>query len=185
MTPGRQWPRARRVAVGASLSLVLAACVNPATKPAGTRELPPPTTGRMLVKVDAGQRGPAQSMSASFELSGDEHHGQLVLLSPLGTRLADARWAPGGVSLSSPDGVRSYPDLASLARDTLGEDVPMAALTHWLAGRPWPEAPSAVTDNGFSQLGWVIDLSRWTELAQVEARRSEPPAVLVRARIDR
>jgi outer membrane lipoprotein LolB len=148
-------------------------------------ELPPPTSGRLLVKVDAGPQSPAQSMSASFELSGDEHHGQLVLLSPLGTRVADARWGPAGVSLSGPDGVRNYPDLPSLARDTLGEDVPMAALTHWLAGQPWPEAPSAATDHGFTQLGWVIDLSRWAEQAQVEARRSEPPAVLVRARIDR
>lgn len=165
--------------------MALVACVSPAPKPAGMPELPPPMSGRLLVKVDAGPQAPAQSISAGFELSGDERHGQLVLLSPLGTRLADARWAPGSVSLSSPDGVRTYPDLPALARDTLGEDVPIGALTHWLAGKPWPEAPSAPSDHGFTQLGWAIDLSRWVEQAQVEARRAEPPAVLVRARIDR
>lgn len=142
-------------------------------------------TGRLLVKVDASPQAPAQSISAAYELSGDEHHGQLVLLSPLGTRVADARWGPGSVSLSGPEGVRSYPDLQALARDSLGEDVPIAALTHWLAGRPWPAATSTPTANGFAQLGWSIDLSRWVEQAQVEARRSEPPAVLVRARVDR
>jgi outer membrane lipoprotein LolB len=168
-----------------ALVVALAGCVSPAPKPAGMLELPPPMTGRLLVKVDAGPQSPAQSMSASFELSGDEFHGQLVLLSPLGTRVADARWAPSGVSLSSTEGVREYPDLPALARDALGENVPIAALTHWLAGRPWPEAPSTPTANGFTQLGWAIDLSRWTEQAQVEARRAEPPAVLVRARVDR
>lgn len=177
-------PLCRR-ALGAGLVVALAACVSPAPKPAGMSELPPPTTGRLLVKVDASTQAPAQSISAAFELSGDEHHGQLVLLSPLGTRMADARWAPGGVSLSSPEGVREYANLQALARDTLGEDVPIGALTHWLAGRPWPDAPSVPTTTGFTQLGWAIDLSRWTELAQVEARRTEPPAVLVRARIDR
>lgn len=169
----------------AGLALALAACVSPAPKPAGMPELPPPTTGRLLVKVDAGPQSPAQSMSASFELSGDESQGQLVLLSPLGTRVADARWGPGGVSLSGPDGVRGYPDLPSLARDTLGEDVPIGALTHWLLGKPWPETPSTPSALGFTQLGWAIDLSRWVEHAQVEARRNAPPTVLVRARIDR
>lgn len=172
-------------ALGAAMVVALAACVSPAPKPAGMPELPPPTTGRMLVKVDASAQLPAQSISASFELSGDEHRGQLVLLSPLGTRLADARWAPGGVSLSSPEGMREYPDLHALARDTLGEDIPIGALTHWLAGRPWPDAPSEPMATGFTQLGWAIDLSHWEVQAQVEARRTEAPAVLVRARIDR
>jgi hypothetical protein len=54
-----------------------------------------------------------------------------------------------------------------------------------LTGHPWPDAPFTTTVNGFTQLGWSIDLSRWAEQALVEARRSEPPAVLVRARIDR
>lgn len=171
--------------LSASLVMALAACVSPAPGPTGMPELPPPITGRLLVKVDASPGGLAQSISAGFELSGDERHGQLVLLSPLGTRLADARWAPGGVSLSNPDGVREYADLQALTRDTLGEDVPMGALTHWLAGRPWPDVPSNPTAGGFTQLGWAIDLSRWAEQAQVEARRGEPPTVLVRARIDR
>lgn len=177
--------RALAAGLGAALAGLLGACVSPAPKPEGMPALPPPTTGRLLVKVDASPAAPAQSVNAAFELSGDEHHGQLVLISPLGTRVADARWAHSGVSLSTPDGVRQYPDLASLARDTLGEDVPIAALTHWLAGRPWPAALSTPTATGFAQLGWAIDLSRWAEQAQVEARREQPPVVLVRARIDR
>lgn len=177
--------RALLAGLGAGLPLLMVACVSPAPGPSGPPDLPPPTTGRLLVKVDASTEAPAQVISASFELSGDERHGQLVLISPLGTRVADARWAPRGVSLSTPEGLRQYPDLASLARDTLGEDVPIGALTHWLAGHPWPDAPTTPTATGFDQLGWSIDLSRWTEQAQVEARRLQPPVVLVRARIDR
>jgi outer membrane lipoprotein LolB len=165
--------------------LALVGCVSPAPRPPGAIALPPPTTGRLLVKVDASASAPAQSLSAAFELAGDETHGQLVLLSPLGTRLADARWTPEGVSLSTPEGVRPYASLQDLAHDTLGEDVPLPALTHWLAGRPWPAAPSQPHALGFEQLGWAIDLSRWAIDGQVEARRIEPPAVLVRARIDR
>lgn len=168
----------------AALSLALAACVAPAPRPAGSTEAPP-LTGRLWVKVEASASAPAQSMGAAFELAGDERQGQLVLLSPLGTRLADARWSPGEVSLRTADGLQPYASLQDLAREALGEDVPLPALTHWLAGRPWPAAPAQATAIGFDQLGWSVDLSRWTDLAQVEARRAAPPVVLVRARVDR
>jgi outer membrane lipoprotein LolB len=177
--------RAAGVSLILAVATALAACISLPPQAADLPPLPPPTTGRLLVKVDAGPQSPAQSVTASFELLGDEHRGQLVLISPLGTRVADARWVPGGVSLGTPEGPRQYPDLAALARDTLGEDVPLGALTHWLAGRPWPGAPATATATGFAQLGWAVDLSRWAEQAQVEARRDQPSAVLVRARIDR
>jgi outer membrane lipoprotein LolB len=142
-------------------------------------------SGRLLIRAEAAGSAPAQTLSASFELQGDERQGSLALMSPLGTRLADARWAPDGVVLLTPDGERRFDDLPSLARETLGEDVPLGALTHWLAGRPWPGAASQPTAQGFDQLDWSIDLSRLASDAQVEARRVSPPAVLVRARLDR
>jgi outer membrane lipoprotein LolB len=139
----------------------------------------------MLIKIDAAETSPAQTLSTAFELTGDEHRGRLRLLSPIGTQLAEAQWAPDGVSLVTGEGRRQFNDLNALARDALGETVPLGALTHWLAARPWPAAPFTTTTQGFDQLGWAIDLSRWAQDATVEARRAQAPAVLVRARLDR
>ena len=69
----------------------------------------------------------------------------------------------------------------------LGESVPIAALFDWLQGRPWNGAGhTARVDGtpGFNQLGWRIDLSRHDE-GWIEVRRDSPPAIVVRARLER
>lgn len=175
-------PGRRRVAAWLAGVTLLAGCATPHL-PAD--RLAPPVSGRMLIKVDATDQRPPQSLSAAFELSGTDTQGHLILLSPLGTLLADARWTPVGVQLSTADGVRRFDDLPALSREALGEDIPLQALTSWLAGKPWPGAAYDATAAGFAQLGWGVDLSRWSADAQIEARRASPPAVLVRARIDR
>jgi outer membrane lipoprotein LolB len=168
----------RRVAL-ALLVLVFAGCASIAPSDITS----PWTTGRLSLRVDASAATPAQSMSAAFELRGDNDRGELNLLSPLGTRLAAARWAPGSALIVTPDGERRYATLEELSRQALGEPVPLAAMPDWLAGRPWPRAPHEMQPDGFGQLGWHVQTARRSE-GWIEARRTTPPAVLLRVRLD-
>lgn len=177
--------RGRSVLLGAAAVLsLLGACASPPAAPPGASA---PLSGRLLLKVEASPQAMAQSVSAGFELTGSDAAGELRLATPLGTQLVEARWAPGTASLRTSDGLREFPDLNSLAREALGEEVPLAALPHWLAGRPWPaQAFELATDgSGFSQLGWSIDTRRLAAEGQLEARRPEAPAILLRVRLDR
>ena len=145
-------------------------------------------TGRLAVRVEASEGAPARAVSAAFDLRGNASSGRLNLATPMGSVLAQARWAPGSVVLATPQGETRFANLDALTREVLGESLPIAALFDWLRGRPWPGAASTATvapaDAGFEQLGWVVNLARFDE-AWVAARRDAAPAVTVRARIDR
>lgn len=166
----------------------LAGCATPPSAPATAgpfAESSSAIAGRLLLKVDGSPGQPPRTLSAGFELQGDERTGRLRLLSPLGTVLADARWAPGGAWLRDGASEQAFDDLPSLAAQALGEPLPLGAVSHWLQARPWPGAAHALTAEGFTQLGWQIDLRQWAEAGQIEARRSTAPGVLLRARLDR
>jgi outer membrane lipoprotein LolB len=160
---------------------VIAGCATPARPPVQAGDT---LAGRMTVQVDASPTSQARSLSAAFDLTGSPEQGRLNLSTPLGTTLAQARWAPGHVALLTPQGERVFTNLDELTREVLGESLPLAALFDWLRGRPWPGAPSTPTpDAGFRQLGWVVNLARYTE-GWVTARRETAPPVLVRARLE-
>ena len=174
---------ARAVALGSAL--LLAACaVVPTTPPNAGESL----SGRLAVKVDADAANAARSVSAAFELQGDPQRGRLNLSTPLGSVLAQARWAPGSVVLVTPQGERQFADLDALTSEVLGESLPLAALFDWLRGRPWAGATSTVSsppaERGFEQLGWAVSLARFDD-AWVVATRTRPPTVTVRAKMDR
>lgn len=181
--------RLRAAAWLPSMAAVLAlvagcAAVPPATPvPAGE-----PLSGRLSVRVEGLDGAAARSLSASFELQGDAENGSLNLATPLGTVLAQARWAPRRVVLSTPQGESSFDNLDALTREVLGEPVPVAALFDWLRGRPWPGAASTAlvpaTEPGFQQLGWAVNLARFDRSA-VTAQREQAPTVTVRAQLDR
>jgi outer membrane lipoprotein LolB len=158
---------------------LLAACATPPSAPGEAAW----TSGRLSVRVAASASQAAQSMSAAFELRGDGQSGELRLNSPLGTRVAQARWAPGLAALDSPDGEQRFETLDDLSRQALGEALPLAALPDWIAGRPWPAAPHVMAGDGFEQLGWSVRLARLAE-GWIEARRAAPPEVQVRVRLD-
>lgn len=174
---------ARTAAVLAAL--LLAACASvapPNVAPSGDT-----LSGRLAVNVAATPETAARSVSAVFELQGDARVGRLNLSTPLGSMLAQARWAPGQVVLATPQGERHFDDLDGLTREVLGESLPLAALFDWLRGRPWPGAGSrplaAPAGTGFEQLGWVVDLARFDQ-ATVAASRPRAPVVTVRAKLD-
>jgi len=160
-------------------SLLLAGC---ATRPPDMAEMPW-TSGRLSVRVAATADVPARSVSAAFDLRGNGERGELRLSTSLGTLMASARWAPGQAVLTTSDGDTRYDDLDSLSREALGEALPLQALPDWLAGRPWPGAPSQPAADGFEQLGWRISLARFGE-GWVDAERAAPPRVSVRARLE-
>ena len=159
---------------------MLSACAT-VGMPAG--ELGQTVSGRLSVRVaDQPERG----LSAAFELQGSASQGQLLLSGPLGTTLARAVWSPGMAVLASAGSETRFADLDSLTTAALGEAVPLAALFDWLRGRPWAGAASQARSDGvpgFEQLGWQVDLARWSD-GWVEARRAAPPAVTVRARLE-
>lgn len=181
--------RAARVGPAVTLLLAAAWLVGCATVPRPDVALPGEAlSGRLSVRVDSTDGAAPRALSASFELQGDAQTGRLSLASPLGSLLAQARWAPGQVVLATPQGETTFDNLDQLTREILGESLPLAALFDWLRGRPWPGAASAASvppaQAGFAQLGWVVDLARFDQ-AWVAARREQPPAVTVRAKLDR
>lgn len=167
------------------LALLSGCAAVPKSAPAPAGE---PLSGRLSVRVEGIDGAAAKSISAAFELQGDARFGSLNLATPLGTMLAQARWAPGQVVLSTPQGQSQFSNLDELTREVLGESVPLAALFDWLRGRPWPGAASTAlvpaTEPGFQQLGWAVSLARFDE-AWVAAQREQAPAVTVRAKLDR
>ena len=142
------------------------------------------TAGRLSLRVDEAPERAAQSLNAAFELRGSGSQGELRLMSPLGTQLVAARWQPGLVLLTTPEGEQRFGSLEALSRQALGESVPLAALPDWLAGRPWPDAPHQLQPNGFTQLGWQVQTQRLAE-GWISARRDAPPVVQLRVRLDR
>jgi len=165
---------------------LLAGCSSLARQPApAVAEGDLRLNGRLAVTV-AGGGGRAPGGNASFELIGNPAAGQLELSTPLGSLVARASWRAGEVRLQTPEEERRFEDLDALTRELLGEPIPVAALFDWLQGRPWPQAASkalAPGVQGFEQLGWQIDLSRFAEGLIVATRRAEP-VVTLRARIE-
>ena len=125
-------------AIAVCAAALLAACASAPPRAPGAAA---PLSGRLLVKVAAAGDAPAQSHSASFELSGDEREGQMRLMGPLGSQVALARWGASGATLQDAQGTRQFANLVDLADEALGEPIPLGALLHWLQGRPWTGAP--------------------------------------------
>lgn len=185
---------------GATLAAVVAMVAGCATPPPALTSVEGRTySGRLVLRVDASDSGPARAVSAAFELRGDAERGGLDLSTPLGSVLAQARWAPGQVSLNTPGHVDRFADLDTLTQAVLGESVPVVALFDWLHGQPWPGAPSAPlaqstsvaaaafvgSPQGFTQLGWSVDLGRFADASALVAKRDAAPAVTLRIQLER
>ncbi len=166
----------RRAAIAITAAL-LAGCAAPPVRAPGL------IAGRIAVRVEAAGNEPARQMSADFELQGDSSRGEMRLFTPLGTTIGSARWDPSQAVLVTVDGQVHYGSLEALARDVLGEAMPLHALADWLAGHPWHGASSEAAPSGFTQLGWQVDLSGRTE-GRVTAVRASAPAVTVRIRLE-
>ncbi len=157
---------------------------------AGCASAPPPLlegaswSGRLGWSVAATASEPARQAGTAFELRGSPREGWLELTSPLGTLLARARWGAGVVELETAGATSRHADLAALSRQAFGgQEMPLAALFDWLRGRPWPAAPHAAREEGFAQLGWLVDVRALGE-GRLTATRPAEPAITLRVRLE-
>ena len=182
--------RSRGVAL--AFTLVAAACT---TVPPAPSEASNVLSGRLALRVEPLANEAPRSVSAAFDLRGDSRAGTLGLSTPLGSMLAQARWSPAEVVLTTPRETRRFASLDALTREALGESVPIEAWFDWLRGRPWPGAPSTPLEAaptpssnpptpGFRQLGWRVDLSQFGAGTIAAVREAPAPIVTVRIRLD-
>jgi outer membrane lipoprotein LolB len=127
--------------------------------------------GRMSLVFDAepGQTA-AQPFSGSFDLRGNAQAGELDLLTPLGSIVAQLRWSPGLATLKSGNETRSFPSAAVLIEQATGAALPPELLLAWLQG----DRTASV------QAGWQVDLSRHSEGRIVAKRLSPAPLATLR-----
>lgn len=116
-------------------------------------------SGRLALQVEDQA---SQSFSALFELRGSAQNGGLVLISPLGSRLAQLDWKDGHAQLATgAQEVRTSDSLENLVQDVTGTQIPITTLFSWLKGTQ-ATAP-----------GWEADLSGLAE-GRLIARRDNP-----------
>jgi len=185
-------PRWRPAVVLAIATLVAGCTTVPPSPDRGTSDV---LSGRLALRVDPVADEAPRSVSAAFDLRGDSRAGTLGLSTPLGSMLAQARWSPSEVVLTTPRETRRFASLDELTREALGESVPIEAWFDWLRGRPWPGAPSAPLDAAstapsnppvpsFRQLGWRVDLAQFRAGTIAATRETPVPVVTVRIRLD-
>lgn len=148
--------RTRTAMVCAALA-ALVGCATP-TKPPSSEAIS--WHGRLAIVVDS---EPRQSHRANFDLFGTATNGELHLLSPLGTTVAQARWTNGDAVLTQGNGNMRFNSLDDLSAELLGAALPIEALFDWLQGR------------GTRVVGWRADLCRLTEGRLVAERQSPQP----------
>ena len=147
--------------------VLLSACASPSRPSAHQAAF---WSGRLGLQV---QSQPPQNMAAAFELQGSASEGELVLLSPIGSTLAQLRWTPASAELHQGGRQWSGRSLDELTEQLSGTALPMTALFDWLAGQA--TAPA----------GWHVDLSGWPQ-GRIQAERQTPaPAVQLKLLVDR
>ena len=115
-------------------------------------------SGRLALQVQQ----QAQSFSAGFELQGNARAGRLMLLTPVGSTLAELSWQPGTATLRARGETQQFPSVEALAAQVTGTAFPVTALFDWLSGVNTPVP------------GWRADLS---ELGRGRLRAQRlPPA---------
>lgn len=157
-----------------------------ATVQAGDRQQ---FSGRLSLRVQQPRTGATDGGTLLFEFEGNTDEGSLVLQTVIGTAVATARWNPQGAEILMPQGRRTGATLDDVATALLGQELPLAAILHWVRAVPWSRAPHERRADGFDQLGWSVSLEGWHE-RMITARRSARPDrandldITVRARLD-
>lgn len=126
--------------------------------------------GRLALQIE-GQA--SQSFSALFELNGTPDAGGLVLLSPLGNRLAQLDWKDGHAQLVTGQEQRTSDSLDALLQEVTGTHIPVTALFGWLQG-----VQTAAT-------GWRADLSSIADGRLVAHRDNPAPQATLRIALTR
>lgn len=146
-------------------------------------------SGRLSLRVLQPRTGAIDGGTLLFEFGGTADEGSLQLQTVIGTAVATARWTPLGAEIVTAQGKRTGGSLDEVATTLLGQELPLAAILHWVRAEPWSRVPHERLADGFMQLGWSISLEGWHE-RMITARRSARPDrpndldITVRARLD-
>jgi outer membrane lipoprotein LolB len=162
----------RRHALVLVLAALAAACTTVPPAPPATGDV---LSGRLALRVEpVGSEAP-RAVSAAFDLRGDSRAGTLGLSTPLGSMLAQARWSPAEVVLTTPRETRRFASLDELTREALGESVPIEAWFDWLRGRPWPgaRAPWSRADRAVEPAGAGLSPARLARRPVAVRRRND------------
>lgn len=153
-----------------------AAPTKASTAPGATIEL----QGQMGIKLGAWQTEPAKGMSFGFFFQGQLERGNLALMTPLGSQVAQIEWTPTAATLHriGPGGGEDLRrgGIEELAEAALGEALPLQTLVHWMRGQPDPELPhSPQSEAGlFEQRGWLIDTRERAQGRILATRQGRP-----------
>ena len=157
--------------LGAALMFaLLAGCALPPTTPTEMMSERTDWSGRLVLQVEDHA---AQSFAAAFELQGNATHGELSLLSPLGTVLAQLEWAPGHARLQSGGQTRTSESLDVLLEQMTGTPLPVLALFSWLRGLQ------------ATATGWQADLGQIDHGLLVATRYAPAPRTTLRVTFER
>jgi len=168
--------RAPRFLAACFVLALLAACAT--TRPPG--ELPASNAeitdfsldGRVAVKVET------RGYSANLKWRHTGQADSLLLLSPVGTAIAQLDADAGGATLVTADRkVHRSGNVQDLTREVLGWDLPLEGLQHWVLGRIDPSLPAegeARDARGrllrFSQNGWRVSYQAYAGDGVLPAR---------------
>lgn len=146
--------------------------------------------GHFSIKLGPWETQAAEGQSFTFYLQSTSKTGQLDLMTPLGTQLAQVNWSPQGTRIDSSEGTQQFASLKDMSEQLLGEDVPLQALPHWLQGMPSPDLPAATVSadhTGFDQAGWTID-AHGLPNGKLQATRSQTSnlrLITIKVRLER
>lgn len=132
-------------------------------------------SGRIAVSVSADPNIPnskADSWSANFELSGSPQEGSLRLATPVGTTVAHVEWSADHAMVQTNEETLMFANLDELTRSYFNQNIPIAALFDWLAGKPTQQDVP----------GWEVDLKRASNhIIKAEKNAANAPKIKLRA----
>ncbi len=114
-----------------------------------------------------------QTWHASFELQGSPDAGQLTLLNPLGSTVAQLQWNAGRASLRINGETKESSSLDTLVQEMVGTALPIFSLFDWLDGK------------ASAAQGWQIDFSALDKGRLIGRRDTPMPAVEFRVAFTR
>ena len=134
----------------------------------------------MSIKLDAHEGREPEGLSLAFHLQLQGEAGQLSLMTPLGSQVAQVEWTPSLATLRriGPAGGEDIRrgSIDELAATALGEPLPLQTLIHWMQGRPDPALPHRPQSEAgtFEQSGWLIDTREHPQGRIVATRQGQP-----------
>lgn len=146
---------------------------------------------RWQLSARLGYRVDGDGGSAGLLWQQQDEQGELRLSGPIGFGSAELRWSPAGAELDTGQQRWQADSSMELAARLTGLLLPMEALTFWVRGLPWPDAPATAHRNAdgqlvsLSQLGWQLAFSDYQQYqglalpSRIRASRAEQRFTLV------